>query len=66
MPSDMTHCYRCGADYSTGSRWVRGFDACPDSTAGICFVPCAEVPAGYCPVCNKPPQLEPTPRGLPM
>lgn len=55
----LVKCYRCSAQYAPGG-WYSGF-VVSCGTANRKVAPTAKIPDDHCPMCRKPPQLEPTP-----
>lgn len=57
---EVIRCFRCGAVYARYAQWCFGYDEA-EGTETSRFVKVGEVEEGHCPMCRKPPQLEPTP-----
>jgi hypothetical protein len=57
----LIKCYRCEAQYNGGVQWwTVSYDK--GSTRPVPDHWHAPIKMGYCPICRKPPQLEPSPR----
>lgn len=61
----LIKCHRCDALYKD-TEWVRGYNTPRNTTSPTTFVVSSHVKKGDCPFCNKPPQLEPTPKIVAM
>lgn len=58
---ETVKCYRCDAVYTPSDNWWRGYNLLGD-TSSHSFIPRSRIPREHCPICNEPPQLEPSPQ----